>query len=234
MTQNKFLMRRSLADALCDSGAGTLLALVVPLVMACSCVSRSHERTVIASNEEWTVTALGPVDEPDAEITFEAARRGTPYAAGYLHADSDSFNQEFQDLVWVSPNALRMSPAYVRKGQSFDITLRNEAKVGIRWIRIGSTTAFLVFDVSPQQSSRLPSLWWGGYGYFAEGEFLEGRPIVKGHVMQSEYDKYVEVIVKDADTSVILRRGDVESPALGQSSRRAVIGSMRLARRAGT
>ena len=57
----------------------------------------ANKRTLIASNQEWAVTAIGPVDRifdpffswPHVEIRFEATRKGSKYAAGLLDEDDD-------------------------------------------------------------------------------------------------------------------------------------------------
>jgi hypothetical protein len=81
-------------------------ALVLAPVDATACDRRPQQRTLIASNDGWSVTAIGPLGQADHEVTFDVHRRGQLYASGYLHFDSDSFDREFPNRKWVAPNVL--------------------------------------------------------------------------------------------------------------------------------
>jgi hypothetical protein len=183
--------------------------LVWCLLLTAACISK--KRTVIAENEEWTITAVGGLNTADVEITFEAQRRGAPYASGHLHFNSDSFDEEYPIRAWasvVAPNALRIGAVALQQAADH-ILLRNEATSAIKWLRVGSFEFFLVFDLSPGASIRLPcARWCGAYGFGAEGQFQDGRDIPPKHSVQAdEPPRPVVVIVTDSGAGVSIQPG---------------------------
>jgi hypothetical protein len=175
-----------------------LRALIVSFVFAPACGTGDVPRAIIASTNEWSVTAVGALDARDQEITFESHRRGQLYAAGYLHFDSDSFNTEFPERRWVAPNVLHLFADY---GQpQYDIVLRNAASMAIKWIRIGSQDVFLAFDVPPGAEVRLSGRWQT-YGFSIQGEFADGRSLPKAEAFREEPAR-VDIRVDNENASI--------------------------------
>ena len=176
--------------------------LLIALLDVAAC--RDDSRTVIARNDEWAVTAVGSLDKRDIRNTFEVTRRGQPYAHNaYLHWDSDSFNEEYPVREWIAPNALRISRDRLDKPAHY-IEVRNEGSSPIKWLRVGAFEFFLLFDLPPGDSVRLPcAKWHGGYGFSAQGEFQDGRLIARTPTAQGdEPARQVTFVIRDSGASV--------------------------------
>jgi hypothetical protein len=176
--------------------------LIIALLVVAAC--RDDSRTVIAKNEEWTVTAVGSLDQRDIRNTFEVSRRGQLYARdAYLHRDSDSFNEEYPVREWTAPNALRISGDRLDKPAHY-IDVRNDGSSPIKWLRVGAFEFFLLFDLPPGGSARLPcAKWHGDYGFRAEGEFQDGRRIARSPAAQGgEPARQVTVVVTNSGAAV--------------------------------
>jgi hypothetical protein len=145
----------------------------------------ANKRTLIASNAEWAVTAIGPIDRiydpffsfPHVEIKFEATRKGRMYATGVLDDDDDPFNSNFPLREWVAPNVLRMGHPRTQI-RPVGITVRNEGTHAVAWLAIESNSPvelFLFLGVPMGTEMRLPSK--GTVGMVVKGAWEDGRPI---------------------------------------------------------
>ena len=145
----------------------------------------ANKRTLIASNPEWAVTAIGPVDRifdpffsfPHVEIRFEATRNGRVYAAGLLDQDDDPFDSNFPRREWVARNVLRMGRPQARE-DPVAITVRHEGPLAAAWLTVESnwsTELFLILGLPARAEMRLQSK--GVSGVRVTGAWEDGRPI---------------------------------------------------------
>ncbi len=186
--------------------SGLAALVVIIFISAGACNIGDNTRTVIAQNDEWTVTAVGSLDGSDVRNTFDVSRRGEPYARdAYLYWDSHSFNEEYSVREWTAPNVLRIGHRRLDQPAHY-IDVRNEGSSSIKWMRAGAFEFFLLFDLPSGGSARLPCAEWdGGYGGFtAEGEFQSGRRIPRSSTAQQADGpaRLVSVVVTDAGVSL--------------------------------
>jgi len=172
-----------------------------------------NRRTVLAQNNDWIVTAIGPLHttgtsfgwESTINVRFEAKRNGKPYAQGHLYEagpHDDSFDVAHPRRDWVAPNAVRFWRS-TREDYAFTIVLRNESSREIRWLRIRTGEVFLAFAIPPNGAVRLPSLWRGQYGFRVSGEFTDGAPMREAFESPlSLPSRRTEIVIRDTGTSI--------------------------------
>ena len=191
---------------------------IAAMVLATGCVEpvqpNADKRTVIASNDEWTVTAIGPVDAirdpfrvfPHVDIRFEATRNGRLYAAGLLHQDDDPFDSKFPQRAWVAPNVLRVWGPPAGSPQAA-VSVRHQGLVSVKWLKIetGVPEVFLALRMMP--ATTLDVRASGTRVIRVTGEFEDGRPISGAGLSVDERTSAVQVVITDTGTSIGGGRG---------------------------
>jgi hypothetical protein len=169
-----------------------------------------NQRTVVATNSQWRILAIGNLDVAGAGIgrnyvTFEVERLGVPYASGPLYnagPHDDSFKREYQRIDWSSPSVLRFWRQPTNPGESFVVTVRNLTTSPIKWLTVDNVELFLVLSLPAQGSTTFSSLDWNDSALFIQGEFQDGRRIPRVDASKQPDWRSVEIVLRDGAATV--------------------------------
>jgi hypothetical protein len=168
-----------------------------------------EQRRVLATNSEWTVTAVGDVNSPGQGfgrnvVRFQVARRGENYASGPLY-EAGPHDRPFTALYpradWLETNVLRLSTPASTAERRASLGITNDASEVVKWLQVTLNELVLIVDIVPGKQLEVSTVYWGPATLRVLGEFDNGRSIKKA-IPVADYIRHISVGINTSSVTL--------------------------------